>query len=190
MGTVLVCACSHSRGAHLVSGKRTCGFCRCTGFQPKGEANPGEAIPQSSIHLMTVVSLLARTAVFRPLPAQQLVQAARLTQRRLYPEGSQILRPGEFEPSLHILSKGQVQVLIPGPNRTQNVIELGPGEVIGEAAAFDGTARLAAVTALTDLEIFEMNAPALAITLGVSSGSTHHVRRVMSERMQARQAVS
>ena len=74
------------------------------------------------------------------------------TQTRRFRAGEVLVRAGELDPSLYILTEGRVEVVVlgRGGRSEHQLATFGPGSVVGELAFLDGRPRSAGNRALTD----------------------------------------
>ncbi len=82
------------------------------------------------------------------LSQDQLLQATRKAKIQTYEAGTMILSEGTNADSFYIVSKGNVEVVLPRENQSDVVaLQLGPGQVFGEMAFFHERRRWASVRA-------------------------------------------
>ena len=98
------------------------------------------------------VELLRRVSLFSELSAEELEKIARVAVPRSYPAGSVILREGDPGDTCYILRSGGARVVRQhADGRAITLTNLGPGEIFGELAMFDGEVRSATVEAVDDV---------------------------------------
>ncbi len=98
------------------------------------------------------VQLLGRVSLFTDLSLAELEQVARVAVPRSYVAGSIILREGDPGDTCYILRSGTARVVRQhADGRAITLTNLGPGEIFGELAMFDGEVRSATVEALDDV---------------------------------------
>jgi CRP/FNR family transcriptional regulator, cyclic AMP receptor protein len=98
------------------------------------------------------VELLRRVSLFSELSAEELEKIARVAVPRSYPAGSIILREGDPGDTCYILRSGTARVVRQhADGRAITLTNLGPGEIFGELAMFDGEVRSATVEAVDDV---------------------------------------
>jgi len=78
------------------------------------------------------------------------------TQGRRFSRGSFVIRRGESDRSLYIVTAGALEVLLITPNGPLSILELRSGDLFGEMAFFDGLPRSAGVRAIEDTEVLVM----------------------------------
>lgn len=85
---------------------------------------------------------------------EALVKAvsARADERSI-PEGKALVRQGEYSPEMTIIDEGTAKVEIDG----NEVAQLGPGDVFGEAGLLRNEMRNATVTATSDMRIITIS---------------------------------
>jgi CRP-like cAMP-binding protein len=99
-----------------------------------------------------VLSILRQAALFEGLSTDQLRSIAGLCQERTFLSGEIITTQGERGDELFVVSQGFVEVTLAdsGGGEPRTVIQLGPGQIVGEMALVDRGPRSATVRALTD----------------------------------------
>lgn len=100
----------------------------------------------ASNELMTIerVAVLQRVALFGDVPGHTLVAVARLFEEVAFEPGARIIERGTVEDWLYVIAHGRVRVHI--GDRT--LVEIGPGDVVGEFAVLAPAPRSASATAL------------------------------------------
>ena len=98
------------------------------------------------------VELLSRVSLFSELSPEELEEVARVAVPRSYVAGSVILREGDPGDTCYILRSGTARVVRQHPDgRAITLTNLGPGEIFGELAMFDGEVRSATVEAVDEV---------------------------------------
>jgi ABC-type lipoprotein export system ATPase subunit len=86
--------------------------------------------------------------VFPALTPAQLIRATHDLAPERYEPGAIILREGEAPDALHIITRGQVDVLVPGPDGVQVVAaRMTPGQYFGEIELLSGGRNIATIRA-------------------------------------------
>jgi energy-coupling factor transporter ATP-binding protein EcfA2 len=86
--------------------------------------------------------------VFPALTPAQLVRATHELEPERYTPGAVILREGEMPDGLHIITRGQVDVLVTGPDGMQVVTaRMCPGQYFGEIELLTGGSNIATIRA-------------------------------------------
>jgi CRP/FNR family transcriptional regulator, cyclic AMP receptor protein len=93
------------------------------------------------------VEILRRVRLFADLDTREIEDIALLFKERRFPAGETIIREGSGGAAFFVIESGEVSVTIGGDPRAT----LGPGDYFGEIALIDQGARIATVTATTDL---------------------------------------
>ena len=96
------------------------------------------------------VDVLRRVRLFADLDEREVEEIARLFKERDFPAGETIIREGSGGAAFYVIESGEVTVTIGGELRAT----LGPGDYFGEIALLDEGARIATVTAVTDLDCY------------------------------------
>jgi CRP/FNR family cyclic AMP-dependent transcriptional regulator len=93
------------------------------------------------------VDVLRRVPLFAELSKREATQVTRLFKERRFAEGETVVTEGSAGAAFFLIDSGEVTVSIGGKKRAT----LGPGDYFGEIALIDGGARMATITAATDL---------------------------------------
>ena len=93
------------------------------------------------------LEVLQRVRLFADLDRPELEQIALLFKERRFPAGETIIREGTGGAAFYVIESGEVTVTIGGEERAT----LKEGDYFGEIALIDEGARIATVTAATDL---------------------------------------
>ena len=93
------------------------------------------------------LDVLQRVRLFADLDEREVGQIALLFKERSFPAGEAIIREGTGGAAFYIIESGEVTVTIGGESRAT----LKEGDYFGEIALIDEGARIATVTAATDL---------------------------------------
>jgi CRP-like cAMP-binding protein len=103
--------------------------------------------------LLTVerVGLLKRVSLFERTPGRVLAGLARTLVEEEFPAGTDLIVEGAVEDWMFVLIDGSVRV-----TRSDRVVDLGPGQVVGELAVLEPEPRTATVTALSDVHAFRV----------------------------------
>jgi CRP/FNR family transcriptional regulator, cyclic AMP receptor protein len=113
------------------------------------------------------IELLRRVSLFSELSPGELEKVARVAVPRSYPAGSIILREGDPGDTCYILRSGEARVVRQhADGRAITLTNLGPGEIFGELAMFDGEVRSATVEAVDDVRAVAILAGDLKRLLG------------------------
>jgi CRP/FNR family transcriptional regulator, cyclic AMP receptor protein len=113
------------------------------------------------------IELLRRVSLFTELSPEELEKVARVAVPRSYPAGSIILREGDPGDTCYILRSGEARVVRQhADGRAITLTNLGPGEIFGELAMFDGEVRSATVEAVDDVRAVAILAGDLKRLLG------------------------
>jgi Pyruvate phosphate dikinase, AMP/ATP-binding domain/Cyclic nucleotide-binding domain len=93
------------------------------------------------------VDVLHGTRLFGALDKSELEQIAPLFKERRFSEGETVIKEGSGGAAFYLIHSGEATVTIEGEQRAT----LGPGDYFGEVALIDEGARIATITASTDL---------------------------------------
>jgi CRP-like cAMP-binding protein len=96
------------------------------------------------------VEVLRRVRLFADLDLHEVEEIAREFKQRGFDKGETIIREGTGGAAFYVIESGEVTVTIGGDFRAT----LGPGDYFGEIALLDEGARIATVTAATDVDCY------------------------------------
>ena len=119
-------------------------------------------VAQEYYHRRILANLQQRCALFRSLPPEERERVLGLGERRVFLEGTPILREGMRGDSLFVIADGEVEVRVNFGNGDLQLARLGPGEFFGEVSALTGNPCTADVFAVSRVEVvaFEREAAA------------------------------
>jgi CRP/FNR family cyclic AMP-dependent transcriptional regulator len=111
----------------------------------------GEARGPSSSKL----AVLRKHPIFCDLEPEALDQLCRYAKHTTLKRGTTIVSKGDPGNSLIVVISGTIKISVSSPDGRSAILNLiGPGEIFGEVAIFDGRARTADATANTNCEIY------------------------------------
>lgn len=110
---------------------------------------------------------LAQMAIFEDLSPDSRARLAMLSRERTFSAGSHLLRQGETNDRLYVITRGRVCVEQAEPEINAPVLlaELGPGAIVGESGLLDNEPCSTTVTALEEVQAIELKHTALALLL-------------------------
>jgi len=89
--------------------------------------------------MKNILSIIAKTPLFRGLPENQLKEIKRITVQRQYNKGETIFFEGDEGNGFYIIAQGQVKVFKLSFDGKEHILHiLGPGEPFGEVPVFSG----------------------------------------------------
>ena len=102
---------------------------------------------------------LDRLAVLAGLGAAERELVGRALERRVYRQGDVVIKEGDADRSLFMISKGtaSVKVALAGQAREKRLASFSPGAVFGEVALLDEEPRSATVTADEELVCYVLD---------------------------------
>ncbi|MEO7221167.1 MAG: Crp/Fnr family transcriptional regulator [Devosia sp.] len=99
-------------------------------------------------------ALLAKCALFQPLPEAERGLIAAKAHRRRYARGDVIFRIGDVGDSLMVVVSGRIRITLPDASGRDIILtDLVSGDVFGEIAMLDGEGRSADATSLAVSEV-------------------------------------
>jgi CRP-like cAMP-binding protein len=93
------------------------------------------------------IEALQRVPLFADLNRRELKQIARLFKQRRFPAGETVVQEGSGGAAFYVIESGEATVVVGG----EQYPNLKPGDYFGEIALIDEGARMATITATTDL---------------------------------------
>ena len=111
---------------------------QCRAITRSGEQRPSSGAP---------LEILRRTRLFADLDKRELEQLALLFKERRFSEGQTVIKEGSGGAAFYLIASGDAVVTIAGEQRG----ELKAGDYFGEIALIDEGARIATISASTDL---------------------------------------
>jgi CRP-like cAMP-binding protein len=98
-----------------------------------------------------LLNILRQAELFEGLPPEELQAIAALCQARTFQSGEIITTQGETGDELFVVCQGFVEVTLTNQGgEPRTVVQLGPGQIVGEMSLVDRGPRSATVRALTD----------------------------------------
>ena len=89
--------------------------------------------------MKNILSIIAKTPLFKGLPENQLKEIKRITVQRKYNKGETIFFEGDEGNGFYIVAQGQVKVFKLSLDGKEHILHiLGPGEPFGEVPVFSG----------------------------------------------------
>jgi CRP/FNR family cyclic AMP-dependent transcriptional regulator len=144
---------------------------------------PGERM---QTNLADRVTLLQSLPLFTGLADEALHQLAENCQRRRFRTGEIVCYQGDPGSTCHIITKGRVRIFLAGEEgRELSVRILGPGEIFGEMALFEGLPRSANVEALEETQTLELQRDVLLGLLQQSPKLALNLLQALSARLRS-----
>lgn len=107
----------------------------------------------------TLPDLLSRTGLFQDQPAEVLAAVVAAMQEMRHAAGAHIFSRGDPGDSLFLILSGRVRISILTPDgRELSFSHAVEGDIVGEIAVLDGSARSANATALSDVVALRLSA--------------------------------
>ena len=125
------------------------------------------------------VALLRHVDLFAKAPGRVLAGLARVLEEVDFAPGAELMHEGAVEDWLFVVVEGEVEVV-----RSDRLVRLGPGSVVGELAVLDPQPRSATVTAASPVRAFRLRKAAVdeavrtrpEIAAGVITELVHRLR--------------
>ena len=134
---------------------------------------------------MIDAAIFQRVALFAELEEAELQALSRLASVRHYAPGAPILREAEPGDLFFVLVRGEVKVFVDSSDGREVVLtHLQAGDFFGEMALFEGEARSASVTALTDSELVVLVRADFLAVLQHDFNLTKKILKTLSARLR------
>lgn len=131
---------------------------------------------------MTIAETLAKLPLFVGFTQADTEQLARGAHIRSFPAGDAIVRQGDLDASMFIVTGGKAKVVLHAPGGTVEIATIGRGDVIGEISLLTGSARTATVTAIEPLTTIEIDKPNFTAVVGGRKELLEHLASVVEQR--------
>ncbi len=131
-------------------------------------------------------SALARLPLFQDLDPADLAGLAASLRRRRYARAETVFLAGDPGTNLCVVKSGHVKLALTSEDGREVILALlGPGEVFGEMALFDGEPRSADAVATEQTELLLLARDAFVRSLERSPSLAIQVIRVLAQRLRA-----
>jgi len=131
------------------------------------------------------MAILEKAPIFRPLPAETLLDLSHSLCRVLIPEGDPIITEGRANDDVYVLTKGRLSVAKRRGGGEVPVAFISPGEVFGEMAFLTRRPRSATVRAVEDSECIMVKSADLRFLAYHQPSVVLQIARVLAERLEA-----
>ncbi|GAP11392.1 signal transduction histidine kinase [Bellilinea caldifistulae] len=122
---------------------------------------------------------------FPALSERELMEIISAGRIRAYPKGSKLTTEGAYETTFYILLDGEVEVTKKFNENEERILKhLSAGDFFGEMAIIHDAPRAATITALTDVEVLEMEREAFVNLLHTNSQLSLAMVREVSRRLR------
>lgn len=134
------------------------------------------------------IESLSRVSLFSRLKKQDLARMADKAASRVYQAGEVLIREGQKDRSLFVITQGKVEVMKSlGKKEERSVAILGPMAYFGEMSLIDGLPRSASVVAREETHTLSLNHSDLYEEIKRSPDVTIHLLEMLSRRVRASQ---
>jgi CRP/FNR family transcriptional regulator, cyclic AMP receptor protein len=132
------------------------------------------------------IELVSGIPLFSNCSKREIAQVAALSVPAELKKGTVMTRQGADGGLAFVIATGRAEVIRNG----KRLARLGPGDVVGELSLIDGQPRSATVTALTDMEVLEVDGHDLRKLLRKAPPVVHKLLESMSHRLREVNALS
>lgn len=134
---------------------------------------------------MIDAAVFRRVSLFADLAPAELEALSKVASTRLCAPGTPILREAEAGDQFFVLVRGEVKVFVDSSDGREVVLtHLQEGDFFGEMALFEGGARSASVTALTESELVVLSRSDFLAVLGHDFSLTRKILKTLSARLR------
>jgi ATP/ADP translocase len=146
------------------------------------KAYPGSVVDLESGMYSTLEKtiLLKSVSLFQGIPAEKLSRVAAIAEEKSVPEGTVILREGEFGESLFVVAGGSVRIHI--EDRELTVFRR--GDCLGEMSLLDGAPRSASATAMEETTLLEIDQPSFYQVMEAYPEIMKEIVRLLTRRLR------
>lgn len=130
------------------------------------------------------MAILEQAPIFRPLPAETLLDLSHSLCRVLIREGDPIILEGRANDDIYVLTKGRLSVSKRHGRGDVTVAFISPGEVFGEMAFLTRRPRSATVRAVEESECLMVKSADLRLLAYRQPSVILQVARVLAERLE------
>jgi CRP/FNR family cyclic AMP-dependent transcriptional regulator len=104
---------------------------------------------------MDIMNLLQSLEIFEGLSDGELQQVAEICDQLVASKGTTLLEQDDIGKDLFIVAEGFAEVVVSNPSneKTKSIVNLGPGQIIGEMALIDKGPRSATVRIISDQSV-------------------------------------
>ena len=106
--------------------------------------------------LQIIVKELSAIELFRHLTQEQIQKLARSSSRLVYAPGETLVKQGDTDVSLFMISRGEVEITVEDFGKISRIAKLHSGDYFGEMSLLTGEPRSASVTALEETEVIRV----------------------------------
>lgn len=132
------------------------------------------------------VAFLQSLSLFKGLDKELLHYLAENSHQRWFPAGETICYQGDAGSTCHIVLRGRVRIFLTGEDgRELSVHIMGPGDIFGEMALFEGLPRSANVEALEKTQTLELYHDTLLHCLQRSPALALNLLQALSSRLRS-----
>lgn len=158
-------------------------LCKDQSTRTASSRKPGERM---QTNLANRATLLQSLPLFTGLADEALYLLAENSRLRRFQTGEIVCYQGDPGSTCHIITKGRVRIFLVGEDgRELSVRILGPGEIFGEMALFEGLPRSANVEALEETQTLELQHDVLLGLLQQSPTFALNLLQAMSARLRS-----
>jgi MFS family permease len=129
------------------------------------------------------LSLLARIAMFAPLPRVDLERLARQLDRIATPAGAEVIRQGDVGDRFYVIDDGRFEIVIDG----KRIALQGEGQYFGEIALLKDVPRTATVRAVEDGAVWALDQEEFLATLTDLPQAASAAHAISAERIRTAQ---
>jgi len=131
------------------------------------------------------MQLLSRIEFFSELDETQLGRIAGVAQFLSLPKDKIIFNAGDQADAVFVVASGKVKIVVTSADGKELILAmLGAGQVFGEMALLESSARSASVITETAVELLAINRDDFQRILGAEQSISHRLLAILSERLR------
>ncbi|MCX5514877.1 hypothetical protein C3941_11020 [Kaistia algarum] len=115
---------------------------------------------------MTIAGTLETLPLFEGFGWDGIQALANRAHVRSFPLGASIVRQGDLDASMFVITGGRAKVTFHSPGGSKEIAVLGKGDVVGEISLLTGFSRTASVTAVEPVTAIEIDKTSFTIVVG------------------------
>lgn len=132
------------------------------------------------------LAALEQCPIFRPLPAEVLLDLAHQLYQVRLSTGEALIWEGELNSDVYVVVRGRLEVLVKRGAEAERVGTVGAGEILGEMAYFTREPRSATVRATEAAECYVLKATSLRLAAMKQPMMVHEMAGVLARRLSRR----
>lgn len=131
---------------------------------------------------MTIAATLEKLPLFEGFGRERIEALASHAHIRSFPAGDSIVRQGDLDASMFVITAGRARVTFHAPGGSKEISVLGKDDVVGEISLLTGFARTASVTAIEPVSAIEIDKTSFTIVVGGHAELLERLASIVEQR--------